>query len=196
MKKIIVPKSFRNEAIKSIIKRFVILLALLWVADCFVEYVLLYLIEDSRNMGNLSFCVFVLYAIPFLVTGIPFKLFDSDWYGEIISVYISDSKRKDEETFKKVGFNLTALVETQNGKLKTVKIFDEGELCFGNREKVYKVGDKVIHVYGMDYITPVRTLDKDRPIVCVKCGTKLDYGTKVCRCCGNSTEILLVDRKK
>ena len=193
MKKIIVPKSLRKTVFIRILKKFMILLIGLWIADCFAEYVYLYTIEESRNMGNLSFSLVILYVIPFLISGIPLKLIDSDWYGEIILIEVVKPKRWDIDSFKKNEFALNALIKTQTGKLKSFRIIDEGEIFYGNRENVYKVGDKVLHIYGTNFITPVRKLDKHKPIVCVECGTKNEYGTKICRACGSSMEILLAD---
>lgn len=192
MKKIIVPKSLRKRAIINALKRLPKFLIIMWMVDCVVEYISLSIFYAAgNNMGNLSTVFVLLYSLPFLISGIPLKLIDSDWYGEIISIELTNEPKTNQA--QKASITQTALIKMPNGRLKTHKIYDEGELFYGNRVKVYNVHDTVIHVYGMDYLTPIRTLRKDLPIVCVACGYKSSCETKICSHCGNSMEVHLED---
>lgn len=192
MKKIIVPKSVRKTVVFAFIKRFILLLLYLVIAYVFIDYVLASMYADA-NMGNLSFTVFVFLVIPFVLSGIPVKFFDRDWYGEIISVDLKNAEPKDIDNHSKAAISQTALIKAANGKLYKRKIFDEGALFYNDRENVYNVGDKVIHVYGTDYLMPIRTIEKNKPTVCVVCGNKSPLEKSVCRCCGCSLEIRLDD---
>ena len=195
MKKIIVPKYLRKKALFRILKRLPIFILVMWMVDCVVEYISLSIYTASgNNIGNISTVFAFLYCIPFLVSGIPLKLIDSDWYGEIILFDVKNNKKN--SAGDGAGITQEAMIELPNGKLKTVKIYDEGELFYGNREKVYNVHDKVIHVYGMDYLMPVRTLHKELPTVCVVCGCKNPCEDKVCKDCGAPLDIVLADKKK
>lgn len=195
MKKIAVPKSLRKLALIRILKRLPVFLMVMWMVDCVAEYISLSIYYSAgNNMGNLSTVWMFLYALPFLISGIPLKLIDHDWYGEIISLDITNNEKINDA--QKAAITQTALIKLPNGKLKSHKIYDEGELFYANRERVYDVGDKVIHVYGTEYLMPIRTLKKDHPIVCVVCGFKSPYETKTCSQCGNSLEISLIDKQR
>lgn len=194
MKKIIVPKSVRKTVVFAFIKRFILLLIYLAIAYVFIEYVFASMYAEA-NIGNISFTVFFFLIIPFIASGIPVKFFDSDWHGEIISIELKNAAPKDIDNHSKAAISQTALIKASNGKLYKRKIFDEGALFYNDREKVYRVGDKVIHVYGTDYLMPVRTIEKHKPTVCVVCGNKSDLEKKVCRCCGCSLEVR-IDQKE
>ncbi len=197
MKKITVPKSVRKQAVLRMLKRFLLLLVYLIPTYFIADYASKAMYKDA-NFGNISFTFAFIYAIPFLASGIPLKLFDRDWYGEILSFEIKNAKDRDIDVLnrRKAPITETALIKAQSGKLYKVPIYDDGELFYGNREKVYRVGDKVIHIYGTDYITPHHHETSDRPIVCVVCGHKSPNGTKNCRHCGVSLEIKVTDKAR
>ncbi len=186
MKKIIVPKDIRKKAVLKMVTRFVLMLILMIPAYIVADYAIRSMYEDA-NFGNISFTLAFIYVMPFIFSGFPRKLFDSDWYGEIISFEIKNARRKDNAGA--AGIKETALIKSPTGKLYNVRIYDDGELYHGRRQRIYNVGDKVIHVYGMDYITPIRHESSNSPVVCVFCGNKSPNGTEICRHCGCSLEV-------
>ena len=187
MKKISVPKQIRKIAAIRILERFLLLAVLLLVAYVFADYVIKNIYEEA-NFGNYSFTLFFIYIIPFWLSKIPKKLFDRDWYGEILSFETNNHEFKFfDGKDKREKFSLHALIKEPNGKLHTHRI---------NKEKLFKPGDKVIHVYGMDYITPIRTPSNPGKIVCVCCGGDNETELKHCRYCACTLDVKLVDEKK
>ncbi|MBQ4066041.1 MAG: hypothetical protein IJD22_00215 [Clostridia bacterium] len=188
MKKLIVPASVRKKAVKKVYGHLLKLAFYLLLAYIAAEY--MYEGLKTTNFGNLSSTVFVIFLIPFWASGVPFKLIDCDWYGEIIKIELENSAPEKIDNHSAPPVTQKALVKCDNGKLYEVDIYDEGEYFFGEREKVYQVGDKVLHVRWTDYITPVRTkASAHRPVACVICGSKSPFGTKECRFCNSSMEI-------
>ena len=186
MKKIYIPKQIRKIAAIRIIERFLLLAVLLLVAYVFADYVNENLHES--NLGNYSFTLFFIYIIPFWACKIPKKLFDHDWYGEILSFETNNHE------FKNYGWkdekdkcSIHALIKEPNGKLRTHRV---------SNEKLFKPGDKVIHVSQMDYITPIRTPLNPGDIVCVVCGGDNETELTKCRYCGCDLGVKLVDEAK
>ena len=183
MKKISVPKQIRKIAVVRIVERFLFLAILLLVAYVFADYVNKNIYE--ANLGNYAFTLFFVYIIPFWACKIPRKLFDRDWYGEILTFETNNHE------FKNYGWkdekdkcSIHALIKEPNGKLHTHRI---------TNEKLFKPGDNVIHVYGMDYITPIRTPLNQNKFVCVCCGADNETELKNCRYCGCTLDVKLVD---
>lgn len=180
--KIYAPPSVRRYARKCTAVRFVKLFCYLLVAYIIVDYI--YADLKNTNFGNLSTTVFFIYFVPFVLSGIPMKLFDRDWYGEIIKLELKNNPPEKIDNHSMMPIKQKALIRSRDGKLYEWKIFDEGEYFYGEREHVYNIGDSVIHVRGTDYITPIIKEGEKSPIVCVVCGNKSQNGTEFCRHCG------------
>ena len=187
MKKIIVPKSVRKRARRGVYERFVKLF--LYMIPAYIIFDYTYSGLKTTDLGNLSTSVAVLFVIPFVLAGIPMKLIDRDWYGEIIKIELKNNDPAKIDNYSKEPVDVTALCKSQEGKLYEVRIYDEGEFFSGERDNVYKVGDKVVHVKWTEYLRPVRVIDKERPVACVVCGHKSSSDESTCRYCGSSLEI-------
>lgn len=203
MKKVIVPRSVKKKVRREIFTRFIGLAVLLVIAYFIADWLTA---GDFENLkfkaaGPTAVAAFI-FIIPFIVSGIPLKLIDKSWYGQIISIETETVKAKEKihyATDRNHYLKQTALVKTPNEKLYERRIYDEGTLLHENSGEVYSVGDTVVHVYGTDYLVPVcgpRKEPKDH-VVCAYCGYKSlrdkDTDTKICKCCGCSTEILIAD---
>lgn len=187
--KIIVPKSVRKKARKQVYERLITLFIGLFIAYLIVDYVYDGLLKGNFGFGNLSTTVALIFFIPFWISGIPFRVVDRDWCGEIIKIDSTDDEPQRMEHKAEVPTNVIALIKTEKGKLYEKNICCEGDLLNGDRQRVYSVGDRVIHVCRTDYLFPVREEKDDRPIVCVICGTKFPVGTKQCGFCSASLDI-------
>lgn len=187
MKKITVPKEIRKQGRKMVYSRVIRLIFYLILAYIVADYI--YDGLKTTNFGNLSATIFFIVLIPFWVSGVPLKLIDKDWYGEIIRIDLKNSKPEKIDTHEQPPVTLTALVKTEDGKLYERPIYDEGEYFYGERENVYKVGDKVVHIRWTHYLSPVRTKADERPIACFICGCKSAPGTKICRSCSSPLEV-------
>ena len=190
-KKIIVPRDVRQKARKPVYEGLVTLVIGLVIAYVIVDYIYDGLMIGNFGFGNLSTTVALIFFVPFWISGIPFRYIDSDWYGEIIKIDSTNNvpKRMEERTV--VPTNVIALIKTETGKLYERNIYYEGDNFNGDRQRVYAVGDRVIHVCRTDYLFPLRYGNDDRPTVCVICGTKFPVGTKKCGYCNTSLEIRL-----
>lgn len=193
MKKLIVPPSVRRQGRKMAAGRIVKLLVYLYLAYIVVEYT--YSGLKTTSFGNLSTTLFFTLIIPFIASGVPMKLIDRDWYGEIIKLELENNDPAKIDNHAKPAVSQTALVKAQDGKLYEVEIFDEGEYFSGQRERVYHVGDKVLHVRWTEYLMPVREKGCKRPTACVVCGFKSPVGTQVCRSCKCSMDIRVVNER-
>lgn len=193
MKKIIVPKDLRKKAAIGVLWRLIKLAIALAVTFVFIDMV--YHSLSETDVGNVSGTIFVVIIIPFIICGVPMKLIERDWYGEIIGF---ETKNNEKQTFDKRdnidGYELHALVREPNGILHTCRIYDDGHNHY-DQEKVYRVGEKVVHVYGMKYLMPVRE-NSEQSTACVYCGFKAPVGTKVCGECGCSMDIRIEDIAK
>lgn len=192
MKKIIVPSSVKKRVRIDILKRFAMLFIYSAVAYVIAEYVFLITpSEAAQGKINSVLSIALIMIVPFILSGIPMKLIDRSWYGEILDFETSTARAAEIDNHSKMPITQTVLIRTPSGKLYKREIYDEGALFHDNSGEVYRVGDTVAHVYGTQYLAPIRKFDRDRPRVCVYCGHKDIDENKICRNCGCSTDIRL-----
>lgn len=193
MKKVIAPPSVKKKVRIQILKRFLLLLVYSAVAYVIADYVFKITPSDAEQGSINTILSFVLImAVPFILSGIPLKLIDKSWYGEILEFETSTARPEEIDTHSKMEITQTALIRTPSGKLYKHTLYDEGILFHDNSGEIYRVGDTVAHVYGTEYLAPIKTaLDKGRPDVCVFCGHKSTDENKICRNCGCSVDIRL-----
>ena len=193
MKKVIVPKDVRKRARRTLYSRLANLAFLLTFAYVIIDYI--YEGLKTTNFGNLSATIFLILIVPFWISGVPIKLMEPDWYGKIIMTELENNDPAKVDNHSVPPISVKVLVRTSDGKLYEREVFDEGEFFYGERERVYKEGDRVVHVRWTDYLMPVRDEKDDRPVACVICGNKSKKGSKSCRCCGSSLCIKVIDVK-
>lgn len=198
MKKVIAPPSVKKKVRIQILKRFLLLLVYSVVAYVVADYVLKITPSDAEQGSiNTILSLVLIMAVPFILSGIPLKLIDKSWYGEILDFDTVTAKPEEIDNHSKMEITQTALIRTPSGKLYKHTIYDEGVLFHDNSGEVYHVGDTVAHVYGTEYLVPIRTkLDKGRPNVCAFCGHKSPCGESICRTCGCSVDIRLAGKGK
>ncbi len=196
MKKIIIPKSIKKFIAKGIIKRFIILIIGIVIAAMVIQMFIADLLKTS--VGNVAAFAFLILLVPFWISGIPMKLFDRSYVGTVLKIEIQNPEIKENYRDRRRSVSQFAqfmLIKDQRGKLHYTEIFDEGEI-FEGRKKYYNVGDKVVHIYGTEYIRPLHPEQFQMPKVCVVCGHKNNHEHTDCQNCSCSLDIIITERKK
>ena len=196
MGKLTLPADIENYVHKSIAKRIVkcVLLLILFGA-------ILYFWGERMFSYNTEFkltCYIVVMILPLVISGVPIKLIDSTWRGEIIKVHI-----KEQVAFNTVGsvkgvpytkHSIYLLVKTDKGRVKKILANEYGSKLnngaevpsqgkIEHRTEDYSVGDKVYHFYGLKHCFVVR--EDSEYIDCVVCGTRNKRENKECFDCGH-----------
>ncbi len=184
------PNDLEEYVRKSVYKRiFTCLLSLLLVA------IIIFLFGESFLEGaddNIKKTVyFVLLLVPFMISGIPHKLFDSGWNGKIINKEI---KTVTDSTFKgitprPVARNVISLtIQKDNGRLIFKEIKAERAPYMANDGDIkgivdnYNVGDAVYKFFGLPYIV-VSHAKKSDCLICAVCGSENPHNNKKCFNC-------------
>lgn len=131
-------------------------------------------------------------AVVLYLTKFPKRYIDSTFTGEITNVKVETTeqrKGKGDWGLPSYYHKNTLYIDVKTDSGKTVrKIAYEGEAdqeLLETHLKVYKVGARVLHVYGTKHI---QVLDDDR-INCVICGDNNPKENKKCHVCGHSLHI-------
>ena len=199
MKKIIIPEDLKKIGRKKII-RCVIIFEVLLLCSAFV----MYLANDwlnSVSVENKVITYIFLLALPFILSGFPHKLIDKTWSGTVVKAEIRKVMCKDynyKYWYIKKWMPVVDILKDKDDFVTeattNVKLKEDGYL------DMYNKGDKVVHVYGCDYlyVMPKKATD---PVVCVVCGMK-NYNEEdnagnrgYCKSCGHSLDIRFEDNK-
>lgn len=133
-------------------------------------------------------CYFVIMIIPFVVTGVPFKLIDRTYAGVIESAEVSTimTSTRGTRRHKLIWKNkLDITIRTTDGKLliKTPLVIDIN--LSPQRLEVYKQGDRVFHLYGTDTIVKLPTAT-DTHVACAVCGHMNSLERNSCSVCDHT----------
>ena len=201
LKQPILPSDIKLYIKKSITKRLVLFLALfvslgaliLLFADSFFQ-------KTNENIKD-SFCLLIM-LIPFIVSGIPHKLFGSTWHGTIINVEHKVTTGTYMVGIRPFPYEKTIVsltIEKENGRL----VFKDVASSSIDRHKKmnysdfyeakksehldgdYKIGDMICYFYGLKY--PIIISDGEREqLFCAVCGHKNPKKNDKCFNCGHS----------
>ena len=134
-------------------------------------------------------CYVVVMILPFVLTGVPHKLFDSTYYGTVKKVDIvttmdnaSSVKPTREHLYLKNTIYLE--IETPDGTLIYKKAYS-GKARLQQNINTYNEGDLVFHLYGTN-VTIVLPDSADTSVQCSVCGTSNNINDDKCRDCGHS----------
>ena len=199
MKKIIIPEDLKKLGRKKIIARIVAFEVLL-----LCSVLILYFADgwlSTVSFENKVITYIFLLILPFALSGFPLKLIDKTWSGTVVKSEVKTlvtRKFFEEGSLRRRNYNFVYVVKDDNGfeaeAVTNVKIKEDGYLDFYNKD------DKVVHVYGCDYlyVMPKKATD---PVVCVVCGMK-NYNKEdnagnrgYCKSCGHSLDIRFEDNK-
>lgn len=192
-----IPGDIKKFVLKTVLKRIAhcvfLLIGVLIVLSCWGDVILPIDQDDTKIIVYT-----IIMTLPFISTGVPFKLIDSTWEGKIVDVKVIEGSEFTNEPRPRIyGSNSIALkVITQDNKIKIVKLkvssfAIRANLQFretGNVDKSiesYSVGNKIFHLYGTNqYVVLPKPSDKN--INCIVCGTENDKFEKKCKNCGCS----------
>lgn len=199
MKKIIVPEDLKKIGLNKIIGR-IVAFEILLVASVFI----IYFADDwfsKISIENKVITYIFFFILPFALSGFPHKLIDKTWSGTVVKAEIRRVSVKDYYSRYNFSRKWMPVVDVLKDKddfvtetTTNVKLKENGDL------DMYSKGDKVIHVYGCDYlyVMPKKATD---PVVCVVCGMK-NYNKEdnarnrgYCKSCGHSLDIRFEDNK-
>lgn len=195
------PTSLKRKRILNIVIRSTICLLLLAI---FITVIIIWgnrLFPDTLDHRagytslKIMFYVIVL-CVPFLITGIPFKLIDTSWSGTVIDLKIEEnlgtsSNPKYIYTHKKE--NLILIIKKDNEKIvryTALSLTDKHKELNGStpigkvyyHEHKYSIGDRVHKYYGFRHLYFIPQHDyvtKD----CIVCGSKNNMDDSACWYC-------------
>ena len=199
MKKIIIPEDLKKIGRNKIIGR-IVAFEILFVASVLI----LYFADDWFNtvsIENKIITYIFFLVLPFVMSGFPHKLIDKTWSGTVVKAEIRRVLCKDYNYKYWYGKKWKPVVDVLKDKddfvtetTTNVNLKENGDL------DMYSKGDKVIHVYGCEYLYVIPKKATD-PVVCVVCGMK-NYNKEdnarnrgYCKSCGHSLDIRFEDNK-
>jgi hypothetical protein len=187
----LLPEDIRKIVTRSVAKR---------VIPCIIlEFILLWYVilfgEMSFKMVGIEVRILIYIALillPFIITGVPLKLIDRSWKGEIVAINVDMGldRSVNGRGVREVSY-LVLKIKRDDGKTveHTLSVFSHSNAMKSNRarsefaEDDYAVGDKVYHYYGLPRLLVVHSNDSRE---CVICGANNPYENDRCFYCGHS----------
>ncbi len=183
-----VPRDLKSYCVKKILIR-VILCVLLLAA--FLTVILLWgdLIFNTDREGFKSSCYIGILLLPFIITGVPYKLIDSTWYGTVKRVDVkttADNASSVKPSLEHLYLKNTVylLVEKPNGKTIYKKACS-GHFRHHGLLDVYREGDTVFHLYGTNNVI-ILPKPTDTTVRCPVCATPNPIENDTCFSCHRS----------
>ncbi|MBE6694149.1 MAG: hypothetical protein E7589_05245 [Ruminococcaceae bacterium] len=187
-----VPPDLKNYTRREVLKRVVpciLLLALLgYVLFSFGEEI----IGTHKALAKMI-CYPLIMLIPFILTGVPFKMLDSSWTGEIIHVTVKEGLSAANGAARRIYGDVKVIVTIRKTSGKALRykmqaaVFPRGE-GKGNVERalnMYPVGAKVCHLYGTKHIVVIPSTSNTM-VLCPVCADDNDKEERACRSCGHT----------
>ena len=128
--------------------------------------------------------------LPFVLTGVPFRLIDRTYCGMVTKVDVVTALAAGSAAkvggymmwYTKNTILLTVLLD--DGKSIRVKVY-EGQAKLEQHINTYKEGDRVFHLYGTK-TTVVLPEEADTHVQCPVCGASNDKTLGICRMCDHT----------
>ena len=143
-------------------------------------------IFNFDNVGLKILCYIITLLIPFRISGVPAKLIDSTWRGQVTDINVdlttdsdSPSKPTRETLYTKRTVYLT--VVTPEGKTVRHKVYSGPD----DVSVVWHIGDSVFHLYGTDKVV-VLPDGKSDTVACPVCGSSESAHAEHCTGCGHT----------
>ena len=203
------PVSLKRKIIRNIIIRSVVCFLLLAI---FILVIILWgnkifpaTFENNKGYAGLKVMFYIIFLlIPFIITGVPFKIIDKSWSGTITAVEIKEnlgttSNPRYVYVYPKEDLILT--IRKDDGKeikqtvLSLVERFKPGQdktpngKVFYHTHK-YNVGDRVYKYYGFKHLYLVPDNYQNSKI-CICCGSQNKIEAQSCWYC--NSELLKQD---
>ncbi len=197
MKKVVVPEDIRQLVKHKILLR--LLYLVIWFVPALIAIYLCYKNTINHDSVNYLITVSVFLILPFVISGFPLKLIDSATYsGKILKVDIytqtfnADGKASIMRRSSMRHKNITELLIEEDTRHLNKEVAKNIYIKNHGYSELYKAGDRIVHVYGTDYIKIISN-DPNIPTVCVVCGAKNKVKNGKCCNCGHSLDIKVVD---
>ncbi len=190
-----------NDIKKYIIRKICVRLLIWALLSIFISLFFLagHKMFGSQNLGS-RIIVYVLCMIFLCIfTGVPLKLIDSSWVGEIVKIGTKEgllfTKEAKPRAYGVVYIMLT--IKKANGRVVKKKIQSKTFPLGANHMYIkpqgdvqksldmYSVSDRVFHLYGSKFIIVLPNEDAQN-IACAVCGTSNSYNSKICEKCGHT----------
>lgn len=193
--KINIPKDIKWYIIKKNLPR-VLLFTVLIAAAVFLERV--YhdtLVAHYAGAGGLYYIIII--PIIMILTGVPKKLIDKSWRGEIIDVKVKKHLEKTQYyptswEVMRDRYSIHLKLMLDDGSIITVEACHDYEKFDENLKGIrytYKVGMKVLHIYGTKSLQ-ILPDEKSEWINCVVCADNNPVGREKCHRCGHTLHII------
>lgn len=141
---------------------------------------------ETDNQVFKSACYIGMLVVPFVISGIPFKLIDKSFRGKIDKVDIettvdnsSSAKPTREHLYVKNTIYLS--IKREDGKVIRKKAY-EGRAKLQQHLETYREGDDVFHLYGTKHIV-VLPKKVNTYVQCSVCGDCNVKENELCRNC-------------
>ena len=183
-----IPNDLKKFARNYVVKRVVACIVMLALLVTFLVLYIDTIFSSGLASVKVLFCIVVL-VVPFILTGVPLKLFDRTYFGTVEQVSVettvdSDSKSKPTWQTLYVRNTVYLTIRTPDGKVIDKKVYS----AQANRNQnydMYKNGDRVFHLYGSKY-TVILPKKSDTHVECAVCGASNDIDNDKCRNCGHT----------
>lgn len=183
-----IPNDLKKFARNYVVKRVVACIVMFALLAVFLVLYIDTIFSSGLASVKVLFCIVVL-VVPFILTGVPLKLFDRTYFGTVEQVSVettvdSDSKSKPTWQTLYVKNTVYLTIETTVGKVIDKKVYSSQ--AKGNQNyDMYKNGDRVFHLYGSKY-TIILPTKADSYVKCTVCGASNDINNDKCRNCGHT----------
>ena len=187
----VLPEDIRKIVTRSVAKRVIPCV----ISELIVLWYVIFFGEMSFKMVGIEVRILiyiVLILLPFIITGVPLKLIDRSWKGEIVAINVDMGLDRSVygRGVREVSY-LVLKIKRDDGKIieHTMSVFSHSNAMKSNRarsefaEDDYAVGDKVYHYYGIDRLLIIH---KDNSRECVICGSNNPEKNDRCFYCGHS----------
>lgn len=157
----------------------IVLLIILFGEKCF-----------HRLSGTTKSMIYtVLVLLPLYILKM-YKLIDKSWYGKLEKIevkYTTDSNRGFKPTIETLYTKETVYFHVKvDNKIIKRKAYEK-TVNSSNISLCYREGDKVVHVYGTDYVQIIN--EKTENVICVVCGLSNPGNLDECRSCHHTLKI-------
>lgn len=190
MIKITLPDDLKRYSRMAVLKRMipcVVLLALAVIlmtvyGDALIASVFGDIVTEESNVGYKITAYIVLLAVPFVITGVPHRLMDETYCGDVLSVKVKTVAVNKLLTRRLYHVNeVTLTVATGKGiKEKTVLKVPVGQKSDIER---FSKGDVVFHLYGSPHTVK---LSSEYVAECAVCGYAEHTDSDKCSNCGHT----------
>jgi len=180
-----IPNDLKNFVRNHVVKRVVACIVMFALLAVFLFLCMEIIFPASLVSIKALFAITVL-SLPFIITGVPFKLFDKTYFGTVERVTVettvdSDARSKPTRETLYVKNTVYLSIRTSDGKVIDKKVYSAQAKGDQNCD-MYKKGDRIFHLYGSKH-TVILPTKADTHVKCAVCGASNKVTNEKCRNC-------------